>query len=334
MRYSMSPYGMKYNMSSDGKFLRIKLDHGEVLQKGWQEQIPYDLDKCDHLFVIGGNLGDECLTGCPFKKITVGDTESFGDGVFRDCSALEEVGLHGCPDVDTMGKRAFENCYNLRRIAFPSNLRTIEADTFTNCESLAKPYVEGGYEILYLPSTLQAVDADAFKGCSSLKRIQVGARDAGLFSRDIALQNEKALGHLKQLGNSGSFLPEGASLEYCIDFEQGPYGGQWVDFGDYVRGIKSIAEILEEASKAYEKSEYKEWNAVFHKPENSAMSRFNAGISSDYELPPASYELPSVSSEHSAMSRFNAGMSSDELSQVSSESVCNMPMTSFDDFDL
>ena len=64
------------------------------------------------------------------------------------------------PDsVISIGKRAFNECINLKRVSMPSNLSSLGIECFNNCSSL---------EAISLPETLYEIKQSAFKNCVSL----------------------------------------------------------------------------------------------------------------------------------------------------------------------
>lgn len=58
-----------------------------------------------------------------------------GDGVFQDCTELEDVFL-GSSMAARMGERMFQNCSQLRDVILPPRLESIPLNTFDGCFSL------------------------------------------------------------------------------------------------------------------------------------------------------------------------------------------------------
>ena len=88
--------------------------------------------------------------------------------------------------LEYIGDYAFQGCYELTNIGFPSTLKEIEYATFRGCEKLSSvEFAEGleyignhAFEDCYnltsvtFPSTLKVIDANAFEGCSKLSDVE------------------------------------------------------------------------------------------------------------------------------------------------------------------
>ncbi|MBQ9692918.1 MAG: leucine-rich repeat domain-containing protein [Clostridia bacterium] len=89
---------------------------------------------------FGGGVG--ALEECAFKgnywleKCHIpGPLLKLGDGVFQDCTELEDVSL-GSSMAARMGERMFQNCSQLRDVILPPRLESIPLNTFDGCFSL------------------------------------------------------------------------------------------------------------------------------------------------------------------------------------------------------
>lgn len=86
------------------------------------------------------------------------------DNGFSNCS-FEEVVL---PDtIESIGKEAFSNCSNLKKITLPNNLKKLGSETFLRCTSL---------EECVLPDSINAGEYGSrlFEECYGLKKVFVG----------------------------------------------------------------------------------------------------------------------------------------------------------------
>lgn len=81
--------------------------------------------------------------------------------LFRDNQSLEGIDLGD--SLKHIGKYAFENCRNLKKLIIPGNVKIIEEGAFKGCTGLTKLTIEEG---------VTHIEADAFKNCG-LKKVKV-----------------------------------------------------------------------------------------------------------------------------------------------------------------
>lgn len=113
------------------------------------------------------------------QSIENGDWDS---GAFANCSSLTDVKFKAC---NYIGGYAFSNCYALKHITLPSDLKAIKGYAFDNCNNLHSvdfpPLLEGigpyafqscALDSISLPG-LTRIGGYAFSGCRNLKEVKV-----------------------------------------------------------------------------------------------------------------------------------------------------------------
>ena len=104
------------------------------------------------------------INGCTFrnlnyKKVKLPDSvKEIKDWAFWG-SGMEEIDFGN--NVKTIGRVAFQSCYNLKNITFPESLKYIESDALNYCISL---------ETVTYPATITRCNL-SYDGCSNLKSI-------------------------------------------------------------------------------------------------------------------------------------------------------------------
>ncbi len=87
-----------------------------------------------------------------------------GNIAFLNCTTLWSVEIPS--EVTMIGKRAFEGCKSLRRVAILGDkISVIDSDAFRGCEML---------EEFSVPEGVKEIPLNTFNGCKSLKRIDFG----------------------------------------------------------------------------------------------------------------------------------------------------------------
>ena len=86
-----------------------------------------------------------------------------GDYAFIDCSDITKVAIPN--NVKTLGKGAFENCYNLSSISFSNSIMKIEEYAFYYCTNL---------ENIVIPNSVTSIGKYAFSDCAALKNLTIG----------------------------------------------------------------------------------------------------------------------------------------------------------------
>ena len=100
--------------------------------------------------------------GVVLKKAVIGkEVTTVGRYAFQNCWNLEEVYVQD--GVETLGLSCFQNCTGLHRIRLPSTLTSINAGSeFNGCYALSE---------INIPMSVTAIGGNAFQDCQSLKRI-------------------------------------------------------------------------------------------------------------------------------------------------------------------
>ena len=109
---------------------------------------------------------------------------TLGNFAFCLCVNLNEVDLSGCK-LTSIKEASFSHCKNLKRVALPSTLKSIEFWAFANCFELADLQLPGFVETIgtqafcncaslrevWFPGTVKKLGYDSFRGCSKLERV-------------------------------------------------------------------------------------------------------------------------------------------------------------------
>ena len=94
--------------------------------------------------------------------------KSIGDNAFHDCTNLTTVEFETGSVLETIGKKAFENCSSLTSIVIPASVKSIGDNAFHDCRNLTTVEFETG-------SVLETIGKKAFENCSSLTSIVIPA---------------------------------------------------------------------------------------------------------------------------------------------------------------
>lgn len=111
-----------------------------------------------------------------------------GTELIAYCGTEEEVTI---PEgITVIGREAFRNNLDIKKVNFPRSLQKIEKNAFKNCRQLTEPLKfsgklnsigEGAFQncsalggILEIPDSLTAIEASAFQNCSSLSGLRLG----------------------------------------------------------------------------------------------------------------------------------------------------------------
>jgi uncharacterized repeat protein (TIGR02543 family) len=94
---------------------------------------------------------------------------TLGDNSFRGCEQLAGVDFSASGDLTAIGSNAFRDCEKLASVAWPPDIETIGANSFSGA----------GFLTLVLPATLKRVDSNAFSNCAALLWVKWPATPAG-----------------------------------------------------------------------------------------------------------------------------------------------------------
>lgn len=82
------------------------------------------------------------------------------------CSYMSSLKLITLPNtVKTIGRSAFNGCYEIESINIPNGVKVIETSTFAGCSKLKS---------ITIPNSVQIINTWAFESCSSLENLVIG----------------------------------------------------------------------------------------------------------------------------------------------------------------
>ena len=125
------------------------------------------------------HMGNSCFADChSLQHINLPHTvKTLGLRAFKNCFWLSTVNMDSC-NVVQICEKTFLNCYNLKRISFPSSLKSIQDSSFNNCSGLSH---------VSLPEYFETFDRHVMIGCSSLKVLYLPSNiDPDYFNRKFA----------------------------------------------------------------------------------------------------------------------------------------------------
>ena len=125
------------------------------------------------------------IKGCKNSEIPQEVTE-IGDYAFANSSITQVIIPNG---VTRIGMDAFLGCKELLSIEIPSSVKTIEQDTFYQCESLKEIILNEG---------LEQIGGGAFSNCKALERIVIPASVSDIYR--LAFASCTSLNHISLLG--------------------------------------------------------------------------------------------------------------------------------------
>ena len=115
--------------------------------------------------------------------------KGISDNAFKDNKVITSVTIS--PDVSSIGKSAFDGCYNLTEVVFEENINLTDVGdkAFNGCRGLLNITVPEGVTAIsdgmfkgcsrlanvIVPSTVRRIDSCAFENCSSLTQITFSA---------------------------------------------------------------------------------------------------------------------------------------------------------------
>ena len=115
--------------------------------------------------------------------------------------------------VETIGKNAFQYCYNLKNVELPSTIKIIADQAFNNCDALKR---------IELPSSLDSIGYDAFYSCDNLMIVVSKIQTPFAINTDVFVNNGSK-------SDAILYVPVGTSSAY------NQYDG-WNVFSEIIEG--------------------------------------------------------------------------------------------------
>lgn len=120
------------------------------------------------------------------NTINLSNVSSLWDSCFKDCTALENIGLSS--NITYMGTNVFDGCTALEKATIEPTIFDLPADSFANCTSLVSSQGEDG---LVVGGYIKQLGERAFKDCTALTAINctnaLTSIGANAFENDEAL---------------------------------------------------------------------------------------------------------------------------------------------------
>ena len=131
-------------------------------------------------------------------------------GAFRDINIDTLIIASG---IETIGKNAFNYCWNLKKVELPSTLKIIADQAFNNCDALKR---------IELPSSLDSIGNAAFYSCDNLMFVVSKIQTPFAINTDVFVNNGSK-------SNAILYVPVGISSAYQ------QYDG-WNVFSEIIEG--------------------------------------------------------------------------------------------------
>jgi len=124
--------------------------------------------------------------------------ETIGGKAFRNCFSLENIQLPNT--VTSISRNAFEDCMHLREVELNEGLRAIKKRAFAKCSSLVR---------IVLPSTVTSIGHGAFRECTRLWEVELNEGleiiDNGAFAYCTSLEYIKVPSTVTSISCSKAF---------------------------------------------------------------------------------------------------------------------------------
>ena len=121
------------------------------------------LDALNHLDISGTNLtgiGTYAFEGMPIETIVLPKgLKEIREGAFYGCKSLRSLDIPA--SVETLGQWIVWDCNQLQTVTLHNGLKTLSANTFSNC----------GISSITIPSTVKEIPNQCFSTCKNLERI-------------------------------------------------------------------------------------------------------------------------------------------------------------------
>lgn len=156
----------------------------------------------EHITKFGEGAFKNC-SGASWVKLSYG-WSAISESCFENCTTLSGITLDGYTTTSTtysgnsVGKRAFANCTNLKTAKFTNNTKNIGDEAFIDCSNLRKVEFSNG-----TGSSNAVVGNSAFENCTSLSSVTseeyIGVISDKSFSNtnisDLTLNSIKTIGN-------------------------------------------------------------------------------------------------------------------------------------------
>ena len=191
---------------------------GDYAFAGLAQPRLYDISMADSVTRIGNSAFAGAIKNRLYDLKLPAGLRSIGDKAFE-----KDTGLYGeleiPPEVDRIGKAAFEKCENLRKVSLGEKITEIPAYGFAYCKGLVQ---------IDLPDSILRIGPQAFRGCSGLQRLDIPASvrnmDEQAFARCRNLTELRFGGDAPQIARDAF---EGAADHLILMYPPGARG--WED---------------------------------------------------------------------------------------------------------
>ncbi len=244
---------IKYNLDIETKTLSIK-GSGELKLSPYI--VPWDKGNVENLVIYG-------------------DITSIGDECFKDYYTLDYVDLSNLDSLVTIGKEAFKNNNDLKKIKFlmdddgNSTITEIRESAFENCQNLSDfilPksikkiekrafYYCTGIKNLTLPQKLDTIGESAFEGCHGIKKLEtknrlkvIGKRAffncTGIKSLFITVHLEKIQDSAFEGCSNLDTITFSPSTQYALEeIGEKAFYGTALEYADIPNSVKRIGHL-------------------------------------------------------------------------------------------
>jgi len=87
---------------------------------------------------------------------------------FNNCANIENIDIIDCPSETSFSVSMFEGCSSLKKISYPTNVKTLCNNCFKNCSSLT--------EADFTKNGVTSIGDYVFNSCTSLERVKLPSR--------------------------------------------------------------------------------------------------------------------------------------------------------------
>lgn len=165
-------------------------------------------------------IGNYAFLDCPNLIINrlSSSIKKIGSEAFTGCHSITELILDECPELESIGLRAFWKCTGLKKVTIPASVKFIEDYAFRDCSNLSDVNLNNGLEnigygmfyncdnlsTIYIPSSVKNIGNGAFDGCDALSEIHLPeslqAIEANVFRECPSLSEIEIPSSVKSIG--------------------------------------------------------------------------------------------------------------------------------------